>query len=130
VIKLQNNNLRRLPPPLAKLNDHYVDIDASNNPNLQMIPESLRGCPNVIMWILSVHEKNSKDIDEISKATKELGNFIKSSKENIEAIKKSNDILLEEKTQLLMERSSIENFLIIERKFKTLKKILKSCKKI
>lgn len=49
-LSLNNNRLKAIPYPLADCNT-LVDIDLSNNPDLEMIPSEIRTNAKMILWV-------------------------------------------------------------------------------
>jgi len=111
-IQLQNNDLLQLPLTLAGLKDTIKDINVKNNQNLRMIPKKVHGSSQVIMWILSIHYENYKELNEIREVTREIGWQIKVDEENIAFARVQIEKLNEERTCLILERESIKHFLL------------------
>jgi hypothetical protein len=109
LIKVQNNQLKRLPPELSDCIS-IEDIDCSGNKHLEIIPEKLRTDTKLIMWICELHKHNREKITELSSANMELEDYARQSdeeklklKDEVSRLKKIESLLIAERPERYMK---------------------------
>lgn len=111
VLHLQNNQLQTLPKKLAVLMNQVIDLDASNNPGLSMIPSEYRGNRSVIFWIVCFHYEKTNEIQLVVQATREMHAYLTKSHERMEVNKQHLRELVMEREELLSQKSAIRNYI-------------------
>jgi len=71
ILKLQNNRLRTLPFELSDVLT-LEEVDCSNNPSLDMVPEKWRGDTVSIMFVCRVHRDYYTRMEELSQTNGDL----------------------------------------------------------
>jgi len=71
ILKLQNNRLRTLPFELSDVLT-LEEVDCSNNPSLEMVPEKWRGDTNSILFVCRVHRDYYTRMEELTQTNGDL----------------------------------------------------------
>jgi hypothetical protein len=133
-LDLKNNHLVELPLTLAELSHSIEKINVSHNKNLLAIPAKIRDNTEVIMWILTIHYKHSKEINQIKRSKQEMGELCQSIKTDFTAVQNTIKRLELERKELLLERESIYRYLIardfVQRLRNRSKLFLLNCKQL
>jgi Leucine-rich repeat (LRR) protein len=126
VLHLQNNQLQALPKKLALLKNQLDEIDASNNPDLAMIPPDYRGNAPVILWILNFHYEKTKEMQLISQVTRQMNGFLSKSQLRMEETEQHLIKLEKEKEDLLTQKAAIKYYVAFTNYLKKWKSKFKS----
>lgn len=70
-LKLARNDLKSLPFELSKC-PRIEEIDVTENPHLDMVPEELRHNTAMILWVCSNNRDHQTDLDDMATANEEL----------------------------------------------------------
>ena len=71
ILKLQNNRLRTLPFELSDVLT-LEEIDCSNNPNLDMVPDKWRGDTVSILFVCRIHRDYYTRMEELTQTNGDL----------------------------------------------------------
>ncbi len=110
-LSLSNNNLLDLPLSLATLNTCLKHVDVTNNPNLAIIPDKIKGDTEAIMWILTYRYDRTMELRVIRQATIDMGKVMKKNRDEIEGFKQEIKALKIQKKELETERESFFMYL-------------------
>jgi Leucine-rich repeat (LRR) protein len=111
VLKLGNNDLKDLPITIAQLKETLNDVDVTNNPDLAIIPEDVRGDSSAIMWIVGFRHDRTMDVRLIRQSILEMGQLMANNNESIESFKVQIEELEKKRRKLVAEREEIWMFL-------------------
>lgn len=77
-----------------------------------MIPDNMHGDCKAIMWMLSIHYKQFKELNEIRGVSREMGQQTKVDEEKIDLAKEQIKKLNNEQNSLILESESVRHFLL------------------
>lgn len=108
-LDLQNNHLKSLPYELANCAS-LETLDCTGNPDLEMIPESLRDNTRLMLWICRQNHRHLAEVTELKEANIELEELAKTyddqkitMKEEIVKLRKNNKKLKSEQPKYYMK---------------------------
>lgn len=109
MLDVQNNRLEGLPYELGDCAS-LETLDCTGNPDLAMVPSSLRDNTKLILWICREKQRHLAEVEELKSANIELEELAKtyddqkiSMKEQIVELKKKNKKLVSEQPRVYMK---------------------------